>query len=356
MKRTIHTTPEEIMAQNSETLISSIENLIIRSEENARKIINTLDRTNNIRKLDEIKSASLITNQELKKIAKNEKVKLQNGNVEIVTVKGEDGKTPKKGVDYYTPEEIDEIKKEITPKKGIDYNDGESIAGPQGPKGADGSPDSPDEIIEKINVAKKKISWKQIKDAPNMPSFDTMNQTGYASGGANQLRLLSSGSVISDHVTELNFSTGLTPTYSGNGRITITSSGGGGSSGYSIETPTGSVNGSNTTYTVTQTPVYIVADGAVYFDGAGYTIAGLTVTMTVAPSSFIRSFYGGSGTTVETPSGTVNGSNTSFTATATPLYVVSDGAMYFEGAGYTIVGLAITMTVAPSSFIRIFRN
>lgn len=130
--------------------------------------------------------------------------------------------------------------------------------------------------------------------------------------------------------------------------------GGGGGSAYSIETPSGSVNGSNVTFTVTQTPVYLVSDGATYFDGAGYTIVGLTVTMTVAPTSFIRNFYAGSGTTIETPSGTVNGTNAIFTVTSTPDYIVSDGATYFDGAGYTIVGLTVTMTVPPSSFIRSF--
>lgn len=136
--------------------------------------------------------------------------------------------------------------------------------------------------------------------------------------------------------------------------LSVVGGGGGGGGGFSIETPTGSVNGSNVTFTVTQTPVYIVSDGTTYFDGAGYTIAGLTVTMTVAPSSFIRNFYGGSGTTVETPSGTIDGANAIFTVTSTPDYIVSDGATYFDGAGYTIVGLTVTMTVPPSSFIRSF--
>lgn len=61
--------------------------------------------------------------------------------------------------------------------------------------------------------------------------------------------------------------------------------------GYTIETPSGTVNGSNTTFTVTNTPVYLVIDGATYFENAGYTIAGLTITTATEPSSFIRSFY-----------------------------------------------------------------
>jgi len=69
---------------------------------------------------------------------------------------------------------------------------------------------------------------------------------------------------------------------------------------------------------------------------------------------------GGAATTWETPSGIVDGSNTSFTATHTPIYIISDGATYFENAGYTLSGLNITMNVAPKAapdgFIRSFYN
>ena len=42
------------------------------------------------------------------------------------------------------------------------------------------------------------------------------------------------------------------------------------------------------TFTVSAEPTYIVSDGATYYDGAGYSYAALTVTMTVPPSiSFI---------------------------------------------------------------------
>ncbi len=60
----------------------------------------------------------------------------------------------------------------------------------------------------------------------------------------------------------------------------------------------------------------------------------------------------GGGVTVETPTGTVNGSNASFTVTAEPLWVVADGATYFAGVGYTYGALTVTMDLAPSIFIR----
>ena len=63
------------------------------------------------------------------------------------------------------------------------------------------------------------------------------------------------------------------------------------SSGVTVETPTGTVNGSNVSFTVTAEPLWVVADGATYFAGVGYTYSSLTVTMDLAPSIFIRSIY-----------------------------------------------------------------
>lgn len=56
--------------------------------------------------------------------------------------------------------------------------------------------------------------------------------------------------------------------------------------------------------------------------------------------------------TVVTPTGTVNASNTVFTVTAEPKFVVADGTTYFAGAGYTYNSLTITMDIAPSASIK----
>jgi hypothetical protein len=61
--------------------------------------------------------------------------------------------------------------------------------------------------------------------------------------------------------------------------------------GFNVETPVGTVNGSNASFTVTNTPVQVVSDGITYFSGAGYSFAGGTITMDVPPSSYIRSIY-----------------------------------------------------------------
>lgn len=75
----------------------------------------------------------------------------------------------------------------------------------------------------------------------------------------------------------------------GSGSHTISASGGG--TGYTKATPTGSVNSSNTVYGVVAVPVYVVADGSTYFDGAGYVYGGGNITMTNPPTQFIRYFY-----------------------------------------------------------------
>ncbi len=58
------------------------------------------------------------------------------------------------------------------------------------------------------------------------------------------------------------------------------------------------------------------------------------------------------GVEVETPVGTVNGVNAAFTVTAVPKWIVSDSVIYFDGQGYSIAGLNITMDIPPSIYIR----
>lgn len=43
---------------------------------------------------------------------------------------GEQGDTPEKGKDYFTPDEISSFKSDVTPVKGLDYHDGEAGRNP----------------------------------------------------------------------------------------------------------------------------------------------------------------------------------------------------------------------------------
>lgn len=62
---------------------------------------------------------------------------------------------------------------------------------------------------------------------------------------------------------------------------------------------------------------------------------------------------GGGSSTPETPTGTVNSVNATFTPSSEPKWVVADGTTYFDGAGYTWGGTDITMEVPPSQYIRV---
>ena len=68
----------------------------------------------------------------------------------------------------------------------------------------------------------------------------------------------------------------------------------GGVGGITFETPTGTIDGSNTTFTVNNVPIYIVADNQTYFPNFGFTYTGTgpyTVTMDAAPYNFIESAH-----------------------------------------------------------------
>lgn len=64
-------------------------------------------------------------------------------------------------------------------------------------------------------------------------------------------------------------------------------------SGLSVETPSGAVNGVNTSFTVLNTPSFITINGLVQTEGEDYTIVGLAITTTNPPptGSLIRSYY-----------------------------------------------------------------
>lgn len=139
-------------------------------------------------------------------------------------------------------------------------------------------------------------------------------------------------------------------------RLYVDSLGGGGgtsTNAIEFETPGDLVNGSNVSFTVINTPLYIIADNQTYFQNNGYTLSGSTVTMDTAPFSYIRSGFASEGTlTVEIPTETPNGIITSFTVQNTPEYIIIDNMAYFEGFGYSFTGNTITTNIAPFSYIR----
>lgn len=134
------------------------------------------------------------------------------------------------------------------------------------------------------------------------------------------------------------------------------------------EVPSGSINSSNTSYTLANTP--LTGSLRVYLNGqrltvtADYTISGTTLTMVIAPTTgdtLLVDYEINSGTystgsaswvSNETPSGTVNGSNATFTLVSTPitgtLALYRDGQlMVGGGADYTLTTNSIAFVTAP---------
>lgn len=431
MKRTIHTTKEDIRTQNSDATVSAISENGKKIEDITRAVkdktvetlgftgvVNSLKTNTNaiddlhesindpikvVRKLDEIKSASLITNQELKKVSKNiqesnriagetkkdvqkieiinekpekevqkieivnekpqkevQKIEIVNEDIKLAGAffsllkgtKGDSGKDAK-------PPTQEELKKIVTPLVSkIRDEEIVKLIKPLIPDAKDGSPDSPEEIVDKVNSAKNKISWKKIKDVPDFSFRDTMNQTGYASGGANQVRYLNDGVVISDHVTEINYSTNITPTYDGNGRITLTASGSGGgtTTSYIIEPTSGAIDDSNTDFVFATQPAIIFSRSIAFREGYGFTWnSGTSTASLTLPPPTNSDVYGisTSSAIVLPTSGTVGANNKDFTFATLPVAIVSDGVLSRNGAGFTWnAGTSTaTLTVAPTGDI-----
>ena len=186
--------------------------------------------------------------------------------------KGDQGESGRDGMDGKDGENGKNGRDGKDGRDGRDGADGQNgadgINGIDGINGRDGSPDSPQQMADKINTLYEKIKpeviigWGDLQNKiRNQLSQDFDVRIGVSKTEVKRL---------TDRV------------------VTLEAGGGG---GYTIETPTGSVNGSNTTFTVTVAPEYIVVDGAAKFENAGYTIAGLTITTDVPPLEYIRSFY-----------------------------------------------------------------
>lgn len=187
--------------------------------------------------------------------------------------------------------------------KGDKGEQGEAIVGPQGvqgPQGEQGGVIDPMEIAQLVikllpkqetetedahevkfgSLFDKTVKKKKLK----IDHIDGLQQT--LSAFSNQL---SRGYLHGAGVPSLSAGTNITLTPKGDGGYTVSASGGGG--GVTFETPTGTVDGSNTAFTVLNTPAYIIVDGVTYFENNGYTRSGLNITTSVPPTGFIRSAY-----------------------------------------------------------------
>lgn len=162
-------------------------------------------------------------------------------------------------------------------ERGLPGRDGvDGIDGKDGKDGKDGEMG----VIDTATIAYLEDLIEQVK---NEVKGVRQSRAGW---GAHPLQIKDGNTVIDKVTRVINFGNNLSAVRSADGVVTVNATAGGG--GSTVETPTGSVNGSNTSFTVSDVPQYVVADGVTYFDGAGYTYGALTVTMDVPPSQYIR--------------------------------------------------------------------
>jgi hypothetical protein len=129
------------------------------------------------------------------------------------------------------------------------------------------------------------------------------------------------------------------------------------------ESPTGSINGTNGTFTLAKAPaaptsVALYKNGILQSYGVDFTVSGQTVTFAAQslPQSgdVVQAFYRTTGTSPtavfvdgEVPAGTINGTNTTFTLANAPnpsasLKLYKNGVLLAQGVDYSLSGATIT--------------
>lgn len=142
---------------------------------------------------------------------------------------------------------------------------------------------SPFEAEETLDSLQKKVDWL----------YQYLSQTGGGNAnrniqlnGVNILRPFTDINLITGSGTTITATPNQTTKYTD---ITIATAG----ATIGSETPVGAVDGVNTVYTVTHTPLFIIADSNFRIAGQGYTYSAPTITMDplIPPVQFIQSYY-----------------------------------------------------------------
>lgn len=158
----------------------------------------------------------------------------------------------------------------------VQPEDGEN--GEKGEKGDKGDKGDRGEKGEKGDTGPQGPAGRNGMPAPSRGIFLKIN--GVKQGIVNELNIVGSGVAIT----------------SVNGLPTVTITGGSGTT--AVETPTGTVNGTNLAFTVTQIPLYLISDGVSRFETIHYTRSGFNITFIdgnqprdAAMGGYIRSVY-----------------------------------------------------------------
>jgi uncharacterized protein YoxC len=129
------------------------------------------------------------------------------------------------------------------------------------------------------------------------------------------------------------------------------------------ETPTGTINGSNTSFTLSHTPAPVVSltlyrNGLIQTNGVDFTIGGSTLTFLAGSvpkvGDIVLAYYRVPGTgaaimftDAEMPGGSANGTNLTFTLASAPnptasLKIYKNGVLLSQGGDYSVSGSSIT--------------
>lgn len=306
-------------------------------------------------------------------------------------VRGEKGEKGDKGEDGKNGEKGD---KGETGKDGIDGKNGENKVGPEGRPGRDGhdgrdgrdgidgingldGKDAPALDLEEI---KRKLSHiEQISYANSValpPTTTFFLKNGYTIGRAkninftgsavsnvtivgDQANISLSGGAGGGQVNSVIAGTGISVDSTDPANPIVSATGGGGTGTFYNDTVSGTINGINRIFTVPNTigsAINLVLANSSYQEGVDYTFSGNTITMSFAPDAslsgqpFWFAYTTSTSILTETVSGTINGSNRTFTvptAIITPIQLVLANSIYQNGVDYTTSGTTITFTTAP---------
>lgn len=213
-------------------------------------------------------------------------------------VKGKDGQDGEQGERGFTGAQGKDGRNGVDGKNGRDGQDGrdgrdgqDGRDGIDGEDGKDGSPDTAEQIVDKINslptdddnfkIGKEHISGLDDEFSKIKSSLVGISGRGFIGGGG--------GGSVSKIIAGTNVT--ISPT-TGVGNVTINATGGSGT-GWTVSTPSGALYDQDTqtggtSFTSVGTATVVWADGATYFDGAGCTISGTSITMDVPVTSYIR--------------------------------------------------------------------
>lgn len=248
-----------------------------------------------------------------------------------------------------------------------------------GPEGPQGGPDTGEQIVEKINRSDALIRSDKIENPPTITrvrEMPTISIFGNGRGGGRgpgmpKMEIIVNGVSYGQDIRKIYFSgDGLTATRNADGVMTINVEGtappAGNSDFVDNEAPSGSINGINDTFALSDTPhasgyLLVFLNGQHMAAGVDFNLSGNNLVF-VSPIDAAFSglpfvaFYVVTPDDItfvsdETPGGTINGSNDTFTLAGTPtsgsLMLFMNGQFLTQGVDYTVSGSTITFASPP---------